>query len=338
MPAQRFHHAASADEYEAALEARKYLILGFKWALGLVILALILHSVKMANVFAAMAGTDLRLVNVGLVLALLGRILLAWQTTIVVAIPSVPLTLARAFSVNLTTGFYSLMLPGDLSTGAVRWYKLSRATGQRAEVLAAIVFQRLVNTFCILLFGLLGLLIEFPLEQGHMLFVVALLLAGVVTVLAFICSKRRSRGFESLRALIWQWIPYGLGARVEKVWAAVISYRRISRSQLMLIFMLAVGDTFVNILLFKTTAAAMNLIIPLAAIIWIRSMVLLIQLIPASVSGLGLREGALVAIMPYYGVAPADALSFSLIIFGYTLFFSALGGMLEAWKSLRPME
>jgi hypothetical protein len=63
--------------------------------------------------------------------------------------------------------------------------------------------------------------------------------------------------------------------------------------------------------------------------VWIVPLVHLIQWVPASVSGLGLREGVLVLLLPRYGVPPADALAFSILIFGYTVLLGLSGGILE---------
>jgi hypothetical protein len=59
-------------------------------------------------------------------------------------------------------------------------------------------------------------------------------------------------------------------------------------------------------------------------------MVYVLELIPASISGLGFREGALVYLLPLYGVEPARAMLFSLIIFSFTILFGLIGGILEA--------
>ena len=58
-------------------------------------------------------------------------------------------------------------------------------------------------------------------------------------------------------------------------------------------------------------------------------MVVLIQNIPFLISGLGLREGALVMLLPIYEVSPPQAMAFSLVSFGYVLAMGLLGGLFE---------
>ena len=84
------------------------------------------------------------------------------------------------FVINLITGFYTLILPGDMSAGVMRWHKLSRPSGKRAEVLAALVFLRLINSSVILLFGVIALLIDDPFDKPVISFTAIALLAGII--------------------------------------------------------------------------------------------------------------------------------------------------------------
>jgi hypothetical protein len=60
-------------------------------------------------------------------------------------------------------------------------------------------------------------------------------------------------------------------------------------------------------------------------------------MIPISISGLGVREGALLFLLKPYGVWGEEALALSLIIFGITvLLIGAIGGLLEGRKLLFP--
>jgi hypothetical protein len=62
---------------------------------------------------------------------------------------------------------------------------------------------------------------------------------------------------------------------------------------------------------------------------WLRSAVVLVQLLPVSFSGLGVREGAIVLLLQPYGIEGALAVSLSLLLFGKNLFIGAIGGFLE---------
>ena len=74
----------------------------------------------------------------------------------------------------------------------------------------------------------------------------------------------------------------------------------------------------------------MHLAIPLITLDWVRAMVLIVQFIPVSIAGLGIREGVLVFILPIYGISPGDAMAFSLLLFALIIVIGLVGGIFEA--------
>ena len=83
----------------------------------------------------------------------------------------------------------------------------------------------------------------------------------------------------------------------------------------------------------------MGLAVPFTALGWMRSIAMLVAILPFSVSGLGLREGTLVALLGQRGVPADAALGYSLLVFGITVLSVALvGGVIEAIRWLRPLR
>jgi uncharacterized membrane protein YbhN (UPF0104 family) len=95
--------------------------------------------------------------------------------------------------------------------------------------------------------------------------------------------------------------------KLRRVWSALAQYRVLSKSNLVKITSVSLLNLFSSIALFLILAKALHLTIPIIALVWIRAMVLIIQLIPVSIAGLGIREGALVFILPIYGISPLDS-------------------------------
>jgi uncharacterized membrane protein YbhN (UPF0104 family) len=62
---------------------------------------------------------------------------------------------------------------------------------------------------------------------------------------------------------------------------------------------------------------------------------MIVGVIPATVGGLGLREGATAYLLMTLGVTSADALSLALLAFAVTVLgVGLLGGLAEAWRLL----
>lgn len=287
-------------------------------------------KIDIAKLVVAFVGVDLTWLFAGCIVILLIRILMAWQLKAVVRHQDVHLNTARAFVINLITGFYAITLPGGMSAGVMRWHKLSRPSGKRAEIFAALVFLRLINSSVILLFGVVALLIDDPFDKAVISFVSIAILAGVIVVFSSIFLERVvvrvKRCFRDplpgVAPFIWE--------KLRRVWSALAQYRRLSKSALAKITWVSLLNLILSIALFLALSKALHLAIPLITLVWVRAMVLIVQFIPVSIAGLGIREGALVFILPIYGISPADAMAFSLLLFALIIVIGLVGGIFEA--------
>ena len=70
--------------------------------------------------------------------------------------------------------------------------------------------------------------------------------------------------------------------------------------------------------------------LPLAALVWIVSTVSLLNLLPITLGGLGVREGAYALLLEQQGVPFSQGLAISLIVSGMFLLLGSIGGVLEA--------
>jgi hypothetical protein len=80
-------------------------------------------------------------------------------------------------------------------------------------------------------------------------------------------------------------------------------------------------------------ARSVGVEVPPPALAWIVSAVSLVHLLPISLAGLGLREGAYALLLQQYGVPFSLGLSLSLAVFGIILAQALIGGLVEMlWK------
>jgi hypothetical protein len=84
---------------------------------------------------------------------------------------------------------------------------------------------------------------------------------------------------------------------------------------------------WLNLLAFAASAAAVGVWLSPAAIMVILPLVLFAMLLPISIGGWGLREGAAVALFPLAGATGAEGFAAS-ACFGVVFLLSALSGLL----------
>ena len=66
------------------------------------------------------------------------------------------------------------------------------------------------------------------------------------------------------------------------------------------------------------------------------SLVLLLQMLPLSFAGIGIREGAYAYLFSLYGLAPEAGVLIGLLFFSQMLILAGLGGVLQGWDWVFP--
>ena len=80
-----------------------------------------------------------------------------------------------------------------------------------------------------------------------------------------------------------------------------------------------------SVLLFACGAYAMSLTIPFWTIAWVHALLVVIRQVPITISGLGVREGILIATLGPYGVEPERAFALGLLLFSNQVLFALVG-------------
>jgi hypothetical protein len=256
------------------------------------------------------------------------RILLAWQTSTAIRHYDIVLSTKRAFIINQIVNFYSLFLPSGITGGVIKWYRFSQHSGKRAETLAAIIYIKIYYLTFMFTAGLLALVFENPFGQKIMYFAFIALFLAIVFVL-FISNVESLPKITKVYSYGLRRLPDWFSRRLYKLCNELDYFKHLVPLQF---FYFLVAPPLVLCcvaLVYYLTALGLGVKIPLFSAIWISAMVVLIQHIPAFISGLGLREGALVMLLPIYEVTPPQAMAFSLISFGYLLVMGLLGGLFE---------
>jgi uncharacterized protein (TIRG00374 family) len=167
----------------------------------------------------------------------------------------------------------------------------------------------------------------------------AAFLLGVL--LLFYCSIFTDRGFSllqrALKRLDLPSFPTAIHSKTEELMNSIAQYRDLSHHALIYILGLSMAAHVIGMFAWYLLACSLGQNISFTSICWVRSVVIIITMLPISFSGLGVREGTLAVLLKPYGIFPADAVALSLLIFFCTHLFGGIGGLLEA-KTFLPKK
>jgi glycosyltransferase 2 family protein len=305
-----------------------------KVAVSVGLLVLIFHSVPFPAIWASLRQANPGYVAAGLLLAVPMTIISALRLQLLLASIGVPVSLGEVLRINLTASFYGLFLPGFLSTGVLRWYRLNQSGSSGVHTFAVLLLNRLIETTTIVFSALIFWLVDgMPGDRRVMVALFGLLLLGLGAL--YLIGFNRATA-EWLGAFLSGGAGRALPAAMKQPLLALMDAIRdlghpLGRNRAQVIGLSLASHLF-GILLFLFFAHGLDISLSLSAAGYTRSMLLLAGMLPLSIGGFGVREGGMILLLRPYGVAPEQAVALAFLLLGRDLIGIAAGG----WLELRP--
>lgn len=291
------------------------------------VLVYIFRLVQIERMLEALRGASTFWVAAAFAGAMILQWFVAARLQLLIHTQGLTLSTFEAFEINLAARFYGLFLPGGNITGvAVRVLRLAQVTNSYSGTGVAMAADRLTATVTLCLIGIAFWLVERP-DQGRIwIEALGFVLFGIAipTMLVF-------------RRVPMPFLERLLIRRLGSLHDALSRFRSLGAADLAVIFTLSVAAHLIGIGCFWMLAQALDLETGLVSMGWIRSCILIPTILPVTVAGLGLREGASILLLGLFGVSEDRALAFGLLIFAVTaLAVGMVGGLLESWRWLAP--
>jgi len=300
------------------------LFLAVKVAVSVLLIWWLLDRIDVAPIaarFGALAaGPPVLLIALALAAMALAAALLALRWRFVNRALGVPVSGRRALRLTLIGLFFSQTLPSTIGGDAARIWFLYRDGVRLARAASGVVLDRLCALAALLTLVALTLpalfrLIDDPAPRWSL---PLLVLAGACGFAVLLALGGRAgvlfARWRAARALVV------LGADARALVAA--------RAEALRAFALALCIHALGVLAVWLLGRAVGAAIPLVYCAVLTPPVILVSMMPVSIAGWGVREGAMVVAFGFVGVPAADALAVSLL-FGLVLVaIGAPGGVL----------
>jgi uncharacterized membrane protein YbhN (UPF0104 family) len=308
---------------------RRWLVALVRCAIALAIFVYLFDQISLATVLDHASSAAPGALLAAFLFALIAHVVIADRLRRLVQALGMRLSTLALLQINLATVFYALVLPAGNVTGIIaRFYRMSRSEPNYAAIAVALAFERLVATLTLCLVGIAFWLVDRPAHWPALVLMLGAL-AGLLLLHAALFTTP-----------LLTWLPGSLGRwwpdRLTSLRQALRHARDLSRSVVAGVFALGILTHGCGVIAYSLVACALDLDLSVATIAWTRSVAMLVAILPISIAGLGVREGAMVVLLAPYGITAADALTYALLAFATTILaVGLLGGLLEAYRLLR---
>lgn len=261
---------------------------------------------------------------------------MAQQTQQNLRVHGVKMRLSRLFEINLMMTFYSLLVPGDLFSGGVGYLKISSEGESKSSTLAAILTNRWINT--LLLFSMGTLLVQVDRTTTNIPIKIFLWAGTLSFAAVYVAASVFKPPPEFARNLTLRFsIPSSWVERLLRIWD---EFHAMKRSEHLHLFMFGVLIQLAGIASHISIVEGLDIPLDWLTVGWVRSLVMIISLIPFSVGGFGLREGSLIYLLSLYMIENETAIAYSFLIVGSVYITGLLGGLVQLKDLIRkgPVE
>jgi uncharacterized protein (TIRG00374 family) len=255
-------------------------------------------------------------------LTLFGFVLstLRWRT--VLSAMGYDASVRHLLSYNLAGQFVSNVLPTTIGGDVVRVSRLSKENGESDTSFASVVLERLTGWLVLPIITLIGFLVNPGLRHlGNASSVAIALATGTLVALLTVILAVASHRFGTKVAGTSGWRRFAA--------AVHLGLAGLRNRPAAAVNVIVVGFAYQLVLVFAALMAAKAVGIGIAvgptALLAFFPAVLIAQVLPISISGLGVREGAFVLFLTPLGVPAAQAIALGLLLYLLNLGVSLLG-------------
>jgi len=311
------------------MRRRLFNLLRIVISLGL--LAFLLTKVGVRETWESLQGANIGYLLAVFLLYLLGIVLRSYRWRIFLNAQGVCASLPKLISLCLIGVFFNLVLPSGFGGDVVRVYELSQYSSRTASSITTVFMDRLSGFLALFAMATLALAFSYrlvPPEVG--VTIIAIFLASLVGTGALFSRPlwRRLKGLPLLSSL----------AQRERVKELYLSAQIYSLAPFVQAISLSLAFNILLMIMNYLAALSFGVEISFWYFLLFIPIISFLLVLPISLSGLGVREGAYIYLFSRVGVPSSSALAISLSIYAVTVATGLIGALIYAVEGYKGMK
>ena len=297
----------------------------FRVALSLAIFMLVLRVVGTREVVQSFLGISPVLFAAALTLVLINT-LLRGANRFQLLNQYKQLSYKRAWLTYLTGSFYGTLLPATVGSDAARAITISRHTSLDIRIsVGSVVTLNLLGLAAVAALGTVGALFLSLQNQTTFLLIDLVFSGTVAMVLCVLMFTNLGRWLMDVLSKVTELWP--AAHRILKPLLSATLLLPTARRSRLVMAAVAFSSQVIRDSVATIVATALGLTIDWWVFATIAPMVAIVAMIPLSVFGVGLQQGAMVFLLSQFGVAGSDAVAISLTIVSVYIVISLVSGL-----------
>jgi|SRR3989344_1690221 len=235
---------------------------------------------------------------------------------------------SRLLQFTFIDSFYASVLPGQFTSEVTKAYRLGRRTGDVGRVAVSVWLDKMTGLWSLLVLAIIGLsFASISLSLSVQVIAIAMLAATTICIY-FIYTPSTANAISRMINLGGGYLAQKISSFLEKL---IGSIGRFNGKPVQIIGSMILGGIYQILSIGITIILARELGVSVSLIdwFWIFGTISVVQLVPISIGGLGVREASFVSLLALFGVASPIALALSLSVFSLQVFYALIGAVVE---------
>ncbi len=303
----------------------KWLLLALKIGFSAALFVWLLRKFNVHEALLEARHADPRWLGAAVAVFFVSNLMGSYLWGLLLRMQGVAISFPRLAAYYFVGLFFNNFLPANIAGDFARISAASEHTDRSAAVFSATVMDRLLGALAVATLGIAGAALAWKeLSDPRVVLIVVALFA--VSLLLYLAVFRR----DVLALMEWPFRTLGLKgmeARIAGFMDELHGYQGQSRRLFqLLVFGLVIQVTRVSV--HVCVARALGLTVPASAIFVLVPILASIVMLPISLNGIGIREGAAVVLFRPVGLSGGQAFSFQFLTWVLSVMVSLLGGLI----------
>lgn len=300
---------------------------------SIALLAFVLLRTDLGELWHVVSDASIAFLAIGVVTVLLAVLVSAYKWRRLLCVQGVNVPLPRLFVFYMVGLFFNNFLPTSIGGDVVRIADVAKHTGKGVEAAASVITERLLAAFALALTAAIGLALSYNVSGAFRWWVIGIFSVTLAIILMFAIARVREalarriklpEMFALRRRLGGVGSSMGACLRDRGNVAWVVFYSMLFQLSVVLV------TFFIFLALGSNVPADMGLWQLFIYCLAFIPIISALQMLPISISGFGVREGAYVYFFGAVGIASETAIAASLLFWILVALVSLAGGAIFA--------
>lgn len=290
---------------------------------SLALLAVLFYKLGAGDVWGTLSTADPLWLAGGAGMVVAALVVSAWKWQMLLEAQGLTVSGVRLFGTYLVGLFFNNFLPSNIGGDVIRVHDVAKRTGQASAVTASVIAERLLAGLALALTAVIALAFSsgYAAQVGPTVLVSVLVFGGLIALLAI----------PAVGTKLGRLLPEGRAKSLATVTTRMGELFR-NRSVFLQVMVLSFVFQATVVLVAWAGFAAIGVPVSLGACFLFIPIISAIQLVPVSLNGLGVREGAYVFFFGSIGVGQLESVAASLLFGLLVAAVSLAGGVLFATR------